>query len=326
MALIEREKSIQEQKSQREAAYAILEEAGKYLKRQIPEYDKAISLYYQARRILSEKIGWEPEIKNLDGLIKDLQQEKTNLIEKQRNEARLQLQRQQEFEIFKEEMMRKKIDHEKRMEDRRLKLKNFEERKQLNEELRGEGLRLIDEGKRNAELKDFDKAYQMFEKAISHFKEIGWNEQIHYIETEIKNTKNLEENFEREQLEREKLKAELEKQRQIELERWKQEDLKMRATVGEVGNLADEVSTLIRAREDKLKAIDQEKKQQLKIEAKEFGKNMGNMLRIKQELLSELEKAKKEEKRREEQQQKAKDREEVDEIAKMLRDLKNKKK
>ncbi len=326
MALREREKSIQEQKSQREAAYALLEEAGKYLKRQIPEYDKAISLYYQARRILSEKIGWEPEIKNLDGLIKDLQQEKTNLIEKQRNEARLQLQRQQEFEIFKEEMMRKKIDHEKRMEDRRLKLKNFEERKQINEELRGEGLRLIDEGKRNAELKDFDKAYQMFEKAISHFKEIGWNEQIHYIETEIKNTKNLEENFEREQLEREKLKDELEKQRQIELERWKQEDLKMRATVGEVGNLADEVSTLIRAREDKLKAIDQEKKQQLKIEAKEFGKNMGNMLKIKQELLSELEKAKKEEKRREEHQQKAKDREEVDEIAKMLRDLKNKKK
>jgi hypothetical protein len=50
------------------------------------------------------------------------------------------------------------------------------------------------------------------------------------------------------------------------------------------------------------------------------------MLRIKQELLSELEKAKKEEKRIEEERQKAKDREEVDEIAKMLRDLKNKEK
>jgi dGTP triphosphohydrolase len=110
------------------------------------------------------------------------------------------------------------------------------------------------------------------------------------------------------------------------LERWKQEDIKMKATVGEVGNLADEVSTLIRAREDKLKIIDLEKKQQLKTEAKEFSKNMGKMLRIKQELLSELEKAKKEEKRIEEERQKAKDREEVDEIAKMLRDLKNKEK
>ena len=326
LALIEREKLIQEQKSQREAAYALLEEAGKYLKKQIPDYDKAISLYYQARRILSEKIGWEPEIKNLDGLIKDLQQEKTNLIEKQRYESQLQLKRQQKFELFKEEMMRKKIDHEKQMEDQRLKLKNFEERKQLNEELRGEGLKLIDEGKRNAELKDFDKAYQMFEKAISHFREIGWNEQIHYIETEIKNTKKLEDHFKKEYVEREKLKDELEKQRQMELERWKQEDLKMKATVGEVGNLADEVSTLIRAREDKLKIIDLEKKQQLKTEAKEFSKNMGKMLRIKQELLSELEKAKKEEKRIEEERQKAKDREEVDEIAKMLRDLKNKEK
>jgi hypothetical protein len=326
LALIEREKLIQDQKSQREAAYALLEEAGKYLKRQIPDYDKAISLYFQARRILSEKIGWEPEIKNLDSLIKDLQQEKTNLIQKQRYEAQLQLKRQQEFENFKEEMMRKKIDHDKQMEDQRLKLKNFEERKQLNEELRSEGLRLLDEGKRNAKLKDFDKAYQMFETAISHFKEIGWNEQIHYIETEIKNTKNLEERFKHEQSEREKLKDELEKQRQMELDRWKQEDLKMKATVGEVGNLADEVSILIRGREDKLKAIEQEKKEQLKIEAKEYSKNMGKMLRIKQELLSELEKAKKEEMRRKEEQQKAKDREEVDEIAKMLRDLKNKKK
>ncbi|TFG27953.1 MAG: hypothetical protein EU532_06365 [Promethearchaeota archaeon] len=324
LALQEREKLIQEQKSQREAAYALLEEAGKYLKRKVPDYDKAISLYYQAKKILSDRIGWEPEIKNLDYLIKDLQQEKANLIEKQKFEAQQQLKRQQEFELFKEEMRRKKIDHEKQMEDQRSKLKNFEDKKQRDNELRDEGLNLIDKGKRKAEMKNFNGAYEIFEKAITLFREIGWNDQIKYIETEIKNTKNLEQKFTQELIEREKLKDELEKQRQEELERWRKEDIRKRATIGEVGNLADEVSDLLKNRDEKLKLLEQEKKQQVKIEAKEFSRNMGKMLKIKQELLSELEKSKKEEQKRKEEQQKAKDRKEVDEIAKMLRDLKKK--
>ncbi len=326
LAIQERERLIQEQIDQREAAYALLEEAGKYLKRHLPDYDKAISLYLQARRILAENIGWEPEIKNLNGLIKDLQQEKANFLERQQIEAQIQLKRQQDYELFKEEMRRKRIDHEKQMEDQKLKLRQFEDRKQMEEELRDQGLRLIDEGKRSAEIKAFDKAYKIFERAISHFREIGWNEQIQYMETEIKNTKILEKNFKREELEREKLKDELERQRQLELERWKQEDLKMRATIGEVGSLADEVSDLLRAREEQLRLRELQKMEKIKSEAKEFSKNMGRMLRIKQELLSELEKAREEEKMKKEEDQKAKERKEVDEIKGMLRDLKKKKK
>jgi len=326
IALQEREKIIQEQKNQREAAYALLGQAGKYLKSQVPDYDKAISLYLQAKKILAEKIGWEPEIVNLEGLIKDLQQEKANFLKRQQIEAQTQLKRQQEYEAFKEEMRRKRIDHEKQIEDQRSKLKQFEERRELESALRDEGLRLIGEGKKNAELKAFNKAYYLFERAISNFREIGWNEQIQYIETEIKNTKILEENYSREEVEREKLKDELERKRQLEMERWKQVDLKMKATIGEVGSLTEEVSSLFRAREEQLRLTVEQRKQQIKNEAKEFSRNMGRMLRIKQELLAELKKAEEEEKKKKEEKEKAKEREEVDEIAKMLRDLKKKEK
>lgn len=50
----------------------MLEEAGKYLKQLNPEYNKAISLYNQARNLLAENIGWEPELNNLNALIEDL--------------------------------------------------------------------------------------------------------------------------------------------------------------------------------------------------------------------------------------------------------------
>ena len=324
IAIQQREKLIQEQISQREAAYALLEEAGKYLKSRIPDYDKAISLYLQARKILAEKIGWEPEINNLEALIKDLQQEKANFLERQRIEGQAQLKRQQEYELFKEEMRRKRIDHEKQMEDQKSKLKQFEERKELESALRDEGLKLIGEGKRNAELKAFDKAYQMFERAISHFREIGWDEQIKYIETEIKNVKILDEKFKHEKLERERIQDELQKQRKLEMEKWKQEDLQIRATIGEVGSLTDEISSLFRAREEQLIVTEAQKNQQIKNEANEFSRNISRMLRIKQELLSELKKTEEEEKKKRADEQKAKEREEVDEIARMLRELKKK--
>jgi len=47
---------------------------------------------------------------------------------------------------------------------------------------------------------------------------------------------------------------------------------------------------------------------------------MGKMLKIKQELLAELEKAKEDERKKQEEQQKAIDREELDDIAKMIKE------
>ena len=138
LAIEERETLIQEQINQREAAYSLLETGGKYLKGITPDYDKAISLYIQARNILSENIGWEPEINNINELIKDLQLEKANFMDKRRLDSQAQIKRQQEYDLFQEEMRRRRADYEKVQEDQRFKLKAFEDRKRFAEELRDE--------------------------------------------------------------------------------------------------------------------------------------------------------------------------------------------
>jgi hypothetical protein len=326
LAIEERETLIQDQINQREAAYSLLETGGGFLKGITPDYDKAISLYIQARNILSENIGWEPEINNLNELIKDLQLEKANFMEKRRMDSQAQVKRQQEYDSFQEEMRRRKTDYEKLQEDQRLKLKEFEKRRRFAEELRDEGLKLIEEGKRRASIKEFDRAYFFFNKAISHFKEIGWNEQVRYIETEIQNTHQLEERVGEEELRVKKIQAELIIQREKELEKLKEEDLRKRETIGEVEILTDEISTLIESKKQELILSEQQKREKVKLEAKEFRKDMGKMLKIKQELLAELEKAKEDERRKQEELQKAKDREELDDIAKMIKEAAKKEK
>ena len=326
LAIEERETLIQDQINQREAAYSLLETGGKYLKGITPDYDKAISLYMQARNILSENIGWEPEINNLNELIKDLQLENANFMEKRRMDSQAQIKRQQEYDSFQEEMRRRKADYQKLQKDQRLKLRDFEKRKRFAEELRDEGLKLIEEGKRRASIKEFDRAYYFFDRAISHFKEIGWNEQVRYIETEIQNTHQLEERVGEEELRVKKIQAELIIQREKELEKLKEEDLRKRETIGEVEILTDEISTLIESKKQELILSEQQKREKVKLEAKEFRKDMGKMLQIKQELEAELEKAKEDERRRQEEQQKAKDRGELDDIAKMIKEAAKKEK
>ena len=65
--------------------------------------------------------------------------------------------------------------------------KKKQEEKKLGEEFKEQALILLDEGKRYAKLGDFNKAYDSLNKAKIHFKEMGWGDHIHYIETEINN-------------------------------------------------------------------------------------------------------------------------------------------
>jgi hypothetical protein len=205
-------------------------------------------------------------------------------------------------------------------------LRSFEERKNIQEKIRNEGLKFIDEGKKKTELKEFDVAYQYFEKAIANFKEIGWNKQIRYINTEIKNTKGLEENYRKEQAEREKLREELERKKQAELEQMNKEEFRMKEMISEVGTLADDVSNMIKAKGLKAKFADDERRKEIEREAKDFSRSMGEMMKIKQELIAEIKKSEEDKKKELEQKQKEKERKEVDEIARMLKDLKNNKK
>ena len=81
-----------------------------------------------------------------------------------------------------------------------------------------------------------------------------------------------------------------------------------------------------KSKKQELILSEQQKREKVIIEAKEFRKDMGKMIKIKQELFAELEKAKKEERRKQEEQQKVKDREELDDIARMIKEAAKKEK
>ena len=326
LALQERERIIQAQMSVRESAYSLLEEAGKYLKQYTPDYNNAISLYIQARNILAENIGWEPEINNLNALIKDLQQEQVNFIEKRRLEEQARIQRQKEYEIFQEEVRRRRLEQEqlKREQERQYR-KIFIEKKRA-EQIKDEGLKLIDDGKRLAAYHDFENAYERFDMAISRFKEIGWKEEIKYIETEIKNTKILEERVEKEEARIQAIQEQLEKQRAHDESRRRTEEAQLKQAIGEVSELADDVISLIEERRQEQKLAEKQKKVKIKYDAKKFREKMEGLIKIKEELIEELAIKEKEGREFQEKLQKAKEREEVDDLKRMIKEASEKKK
>ena len=326
IALQEREKIIQQQMNVRESAYSLLEEAGNYLKGRTPNYNEAILLYIQARHILEENIGWEPEINNLNLLIKDLQQEHANFLERKRLEEQKRLQRQNEYALFQEEVRRRRIEQEKLKREQEKQYRDLIYKRQHVEQIKDEGLKLIDEGKKQARFHEFEKAYTNFEVAIVKFREIGWNEEIKYIETEIKNAKLLEERVKKEEKRIQSIQEQLEKQRILEAERIKAEEIKLKETVGEVSELADEVIVLHEKEQEEQKLAAKQKEDKIKYGAKQFRKEMGSLMKMKQELIDEIAKKEAEKKEFEEKLQKAKEREEIDNLKRMIKESSEKKK
>ncbi len=327
LALQEREKVIQEQRSARESAYSLLEEGGKYLKQHNPDYNNAISLYIQARNILAENIGWEPEINNLSILIKDLQEEQVNFAEKKRLEERTRFERQKEYELFQEEVKKRRFEQEKTKREQERQYRKIILKKQQIEQIKDEGLRLIDEGKNFAAYHDFPRAYKNLNMAILKFKEIGWDAEIKYIETEIKNVKELEQRVEKEAERVEQIQKQLEEQKILEEERRKIELNKLKETKKEVSDLADTVMSMILEKKEKQKTAEKEKKELIKKESIEFRKEMGKLIKFKEELHDEFAKKEKEKKLKIDELKEAKEREEINDLKKMIKDAdKNKKK
>lgn len=326
LALEEREKIIQEQRSVRESAYSLLEEAGKYLKYRIPNYNEAISLYIQARHLLAQNIGWEPELKNLDVLIKDLQQEQTNFLERKRLEEQSRLQRENEYAIFQEEVRKRRLEQDTLKRQQEMQYRDLIIKRQQVEKIRDDGLKLIDEGKKWSGYHDFEKAYEKYNLAISKFKEIGWDEEIKYIETEVKNTKKLEDRVLKEEARIQIIQEQLEKQRDLEIKRRKEEDTELKKTIGEVSDLTDNLITLIEERRQEQKLVELKQKKDEKSKAREFRKEMTNLIKVKQELVDEI--IRKEEEKRifQEKMEEAKEREKVDSLKEMIKEAAEKKK
>ncbi|MFW9828565.1 MAG: hypothetical protein ACFFEY_13320 [Candidatus Thorarchaeota archaeon] len=326
LALQEREKIIEKQRNVRESAYSLLDQGGKYLKIQPPNYNEAISLYIQARQILAENIGWEPEIRNLDVLIKELQHEQASFIEKKRFDEQKRLQRQKEYAIFEEEVRQRRLEQEKLKREKEKHYRELLLKRQHADQLRNDGLHLIDEGKKWARYHDFERAYKSFNLAISKFKDIGWAEEIRYIETEIKNTEKIEERVKNEEKKIKEIQKQLEEQKDIEEQRRKKDETELKKTVGEVGEIANDLMKMIEERRKEQEFIKKQEKAKIQTKAKEFRSALSNLIKVKQELKDEI--AKREDKKRifEEKLEESKDREKVENIKKMIKAAAEKKK
>jgi len=324
IAIQERERLVEEQLNYREAAYSLLEEAGKFLKKAIPDYDKAISLYIQSRKLLEEKIGWEPEINNLNVLIKDLIKEKEKLAERKRLEEEIRLKRQKEYELFQDEIRKRKELYIKEKREQQEKTRQLLEKRQLEKQTSEEGLSLLDQARNFISQRNFNDAIRSFQQAIEKFDEIGWKDQILYIKGEIENAKQQHQKFLQEELEIQKLHAELARKKEMEEIKLQQKERELKQTVGEVGGLTGEISSMISDYKKQAKLREKQRTEKIKNEAREFSKNMGKMIQIKEELKENLSQSKKTNKRKKEEEDLARDKQKADEIKKMLKDIKDK--
>ena len=321
IAIQQRERIVQDQLTYREAAFSFLEDGGKLLKQKPPNYDKAISLYIQARNLLAEKIGWEPEINNLNILINGLVQEKTNYGEKKKLEEELRIKRQREYELFRQEIQKQQLEYDIKKREQQKKLRRLYENQKYAAITKEEGLSLIDEGKESAMKYDFETAYKNFNRAIQKFNEIGWNEQTKYIQKEIENTRLFEQNVKESNAKIQILHAELETKKRKEAHQLKVEESKLKVTIKEVSDLAGEVSQLIKIKNAQDEVREKQKKERIKTKSKEFRRDMKDLINLKQELMKELSDSKKKAEKRKGELELAKDKEKADEIKKMLKDL-----
>jgi len=321
IATKQRERIIQDQLTFREAAYSLLEEGGKYIKMSTPDYDKAISLYIQARNLLAEKIGWEPEITNLTTLINDLIQEKENYLEKKKIEEETNIKRQREYELFREEIRKQQMETELRKREQQKKFKKLYETQKQNEKIKEEGLRLIDEGKEMVAKHEFKTAYMKFNTAITKFKAIGWSEQTKFIKKEIENARKFEHKVLESNQRIKKIHEELEKQKLKDERRKKKETQKIKSTIKEVSILSGEISNLIKIKKGKEELQSLQRKELVISKSKEFRKDMQNLLTLKQELTHKLSESKKSIEDKKKEAELAKDKEKADEIKKMLKDI-----
>jgi hypothetical protein len=325
-ALKERDRLVQEQINIREAAYSLLGDAGKHLKQQVPDYDMAISLYIQARNILSEKIGWEPEINNINMLIKDLEKEKTSYLDRKQFEKELELKRQKEYEIFQAEIRKRKEEYKKQKIQQEQKLRDLYLSRKRAEMIKEEGLALIDKGKEHAINHDFEQAYNAFHDAIRKFTQIGWTEQTKYIDKEIENARVMEQQVKEEQLKLQKVHEDLLRKKQQEDKLSKKKEKELKSTVSDVSGLTGEIAHVIKVKKLDIEKQEGERRRRIKQDAKDYRKSMSEMIKLKQELIDEIKKADDMVKKEQEKYKLQKDKEKADEIKKMLKDISKSKK
>lgn len=323
---IEREEIIQKQMTYRDAAYSLLEKGGDFLNISPPEYKKALSLYIEARDILTRNIGWEPEIYKINELINEIRKEETEYLNRTKRERLIELNKQREQQQYLDDIEKRKLELRKKEIDRIARLREFALEKEKLNQIQSEAFEYIDKGKKYAMQYQFEEAYDQFNKAIESFKSLGWHNQVKHIDLEISNVKEFEEKVKRVEISRSLMEQRLEDQRLFEVYEKSEEEKILEKTVDEVSNLTGEASKIIEKEILTKESAKQHEKEQLGLEAKKYGASMRKLIKLKEDLLLQIKIANEEKLKEKERIQKEKERKNVEDIKKMLKETMKKNK
>jgi len=181
-ALELKQKEMLEYESKKEQAFNLIDLAKEKLEKN--QFDEAIRYYNESKEIFAE-ISWAEGIRMINEsirIIKTKKEEYEREIKKleEKEIERMHFEEQLEKEIQKVEEL-EKIQQEIQKEE----LLTIQELKKKEKEISEEAYKLIEEGAKLREIKQFDRARESFLKAREKFKEIGWKHEMSRIDNDI---------------------------------------------------------------------------------------------------------------------------------------------
>ena len=181
-------------------------------------FSEGFSKFENAKKLAMD-INWDERIGQIENMIKDVQKK---------------IEKDKEFQVKKakyREEMKKKREHESKLEAARKRAKNkdvlarnkkiedFKKKKEQDEKISNLAYDLLGLGSTELKKNNFEKAIESYESALNHFKSIKWSAEILRIKELIIDTKTKFEAYnnklEKEKQEKENLKYELEAQEDL---------------------------------------------------------------------------------------------------------------
>ncbi|MHA1273254.1 MAG: hypothetical protein ACTSU4_03255 [Promethearchaeota archaeon] len=294
-------------------AFSHLDEAKKQEANE--EYLKALLNYQKALELLNS-IGWHHQTRNIKAIIINLKKQ----IQDQKKSAKLE---QVEEKSTIEERGEPKIIQPEPMEElREYKVLELKKKREEVEQIQNKAFKLIDKANELEKAEELDEALTNLNEAIKLLKSIGWDDYLTPIITKINQIKDKKLTQERKRELEQKMKQVVEK---AELEQVDLKEVEIAENLEDVDILTKKITQMVEKSKKDIMLREKQRRENVKAQAAQFSKSMGDLIKLKREFIEELKKAKMEEEKKLQQLEQEKEREKLDEIARMLDELNRKK-
>lgn len=196
---LEKLKEYQDKKSKttqlENEALDLIDQATNVSKGLSPDYDTALKLYNSAKNLLIEA-GWTAQLDIVDFMVESLQKEKLRKEQERALKAKRQKTAMEEHSKLKRNLQEQQAETMKIKQQQYEKLKKYQENKKASQEIQEYAFYLMDEAKKYIQNHQYDNANKAYHAAIEEFSKIQWNDQIAYVNHEIKRVQKLKADYE----------------------------------------------------------------------------------------------------------------------------------